>query len=49
MDAFESLEIWKRSSRLCIDVYKKLDSCRSYGFKDQALSVPNFILASKQV
>ena len=47
MAAFEHLEVWKRSSRLCIDIYKQFESCRDFGFKDQitrsALSVPSNI------
>ena len=35
MDAFEQLEVWKRSSRLCVNVYKVLRSCPDKGFKDQ--------------
>ena len=46
MDTFENLEVWKRSSRLCANVYKAFSSSCEYGFKDQitrsALSVsPN--------
>jgi four helix bundle protein len=44
---FEDLEVWKRSSRLCVALYKALSDCRDYGFKDQitrsALSVPSNI------
>ncbi|NIP73457.1 MAG: four helix bundle protein [Gammaproteobacteria bacterium] len=47
MDAFEKLDVWKRSSRLCVDLYKALKSCRDAGFRDQitraALSVPSNI------
>ena len=47
MEAFENLEIWKRSSRLCVDVYSALWQCRDRTFKDQvtraALSVPSNI------
>lgn len=47
MDAFESLEVWKRSARLCVVLYRTLGKCREYGFKDQitraALSVPSNI------
>ena len=47
MDAFEKLEVWKRSCRLCVDLYKALNGCRDSGFKDQitrsALSVPSNI------
>ena len=44
---FEDLEVWKRSSRLCVEVYKALACCKNYGFKDQitrcSLSVPSNI------
>jgi len=44
---FENLEVWKRSARLCADVYKGLSELRDFGFKDQitrsALSVPSNI------
>ncbi len=47
MEALERLEVWKRSSRLCVDIYKNLDNCTNYGFKDQigraALSIPSNI------
>lgn len=47
MEAFEGLEVWKRSSRLCVDLYSVLRGCRDYGFRDQitrsALSVPSNI------
>ena len=47
MDAFEKLEVWKRSCRLCVDLYRALNGCRDFGFKDQitrsALSVPSNI------
>lgn len=44
---FDDLEVWKRSSRLCVSIYKILAGCNDYGFKDQitrsALSVPSNI------
>jgi len=47
MEAFEKLEVWRRSSQLSIDLYRMLGACRHYGFKDQicrsALSVPSNI------
>ena len=47
MDAFEQLEVWKRSCRLCIDMYTLVETCRVYGLRDQlgrsALSVPSNI------
>jgi len=45
MDAFEDLKVWKRSSWLCVEVYKAFKDNRDWGFKDQitrsALSVPS--------
>jgi len=31
----ESLDVWKRSCRLSVNVYKELANCRDFGFKDQ--------------
>jgi four helix bundle protein len=43
----KKLDIWKRSSRLCSEIYIYFKSFRDYGFKDQitrsALSVPSNI------
>jgi four helix bundle protein len=45
VDALEKLEVWKRGCRLAVDLYKALEPCRDYGFKDQitraGLSVPS--------
>ena len=47
MDAFEELEVWKRSSRLCVEVYRLLEGARNHCLTDQlfraALSVPSNI------
>lgn len=44
---FEDLDVWKRSARLCSDIYRKLRDLRDWGFRDQitrsALSVPSNI------
>ena len=44
---YENLDVWKRSRVLAIEIYKLLDNCRDFGFKDQitrsALSVPSNI------
>lgn len=44
---FEDLQVWKRSARLCADVYTELKNCRDFGFKDQitrsALSIASNI------
>ncbi len=47
MDAFENLDVWRRSSRLCVDLYRSLRWCRERWYRDQisrsALSVPSNI------
>ncbi|WP_303909300.1 four helix bundle protein [Thiohalomonas denitrificans] len=47
MDAFEDLEVWKRSCRLSVRIYQNLYGSRDWGFRDQitraALSVPSNI------
>ena len=47
MEAFEKLDVWKRSCRLCVTLYQKLHDSREWGFRDQitraALSVPSNI------
>ncbi|WP_341325956.1 four helix bundle protein [Methylotuvimicrobium sp. KM2] len=41
------MEVWQRSSRLCVSIYKELTSCRDFAFKDQitrsSLSIPSNI------
>ncbi|MCL5669361.1 MAG: four helix bundle protein [Gammaproteobacteria bacterium] len=47
MEALENLEVWKRSCRLSVELYKTLSNCKDLGYKDQAtrsaLSVPSNI------
>jgi four helix bundle protein len=47
MNGFEDLEVWKKSCRLTIEIYRAFSQCKDYGFKDQiqrsALSVPSNI------
>jgi four helix bundle protein len=47
MARFDDLDVWPRSSRLCVDIYKGLATCKDFGFKDQitrsCLSIPNNI------
>ena len=31
----ENLDVWKRSCRLSVNVYKAFSSCKDFGFKDQ--------------
>ena len=44
---FENLEVWKRSCRLCIDLYSALKSCKDLGLYSQitrsAVSIPSNI------
>jgi four helix bundle protein len=44
---FEDLEVWKRATRLSVDIYRQFTECRDYGFKDQitrsGLSIPSNI------
>ena len=45
--SFEKLEVWKKSCRLVVWIYKILKECRDYGLKDQmcraAVSIPSNI------
>ncbi|TAK63750.1 four helix bundle protein [Methylobacter sp.] len=47
MARFEDLDVWRRSSRLCVEIYKVLATCKDFGFKDQvtrsSLSIPSNI------
>lgn len=47
MKKLTSLQVWKRSSRLSVDVYRLTSDCRNWGFRDQitrsALSIPSNI------
>ncbi len=33
--SFEELDVWKRASRLAVQVYESLKDCRDFGLKDQ--------------
>lgn len=43
----ERLDIWKRSARVSVEVYKYFSQCNDFGFKDQitrsSLSIPSNI------
>ena len=43
----ENLDVWKKSCRLCVDIYKYFKNCKDFGFKDQitrtSLSIPSNI------
>lgn len=45
--SFEDLEVWKKSCRLSVRLYKLLRDCHGYGMKDQMLrsfiSIPSNI------
>jgi four helix bundle protein len=47
MAGFEDLEVWHRAVALSADVYRKMASCKDFGFRDQitrsALSIPSNI------
>ena len=47
MDAFEDLEVWKRSCRLCVRLFQECRDNKNWGYKDQitraALSIPSNI------
>jgi len=44
---FEDMDVWKRSSRLSVSIYRYFASLKDYGFKDQitrsSLSIPSNI------
>jgi four helix bundle protein len=44
---FEELDVWKRGTRLCVEIYRYLRELKDYGFKDQitlsSLSIPSNI------
>jgi four helix bundle protein len=44
---FENLDVWKRSVRLSVDIYRFTADIKDYGFRDQltrsGLSVPSNI------
>ena len=42
-ETFEKLEVWKRSHALSIQLYRILEHCRDWGFKDQITRAGNSI------
>jgi len=44
---FEDMDVWKRSSRLSVSIYRKFSELNDFGFKDQitrsGLSIPSNI------
>jgi len=47
MARFEDLDVWKRSARLCADIYQSMANLKDFGYRDQitraGLSVPSNI------
>ena len=47
MDALKNLEVWRRACRFSADVYRLLENCTNFGYRDQlgrsALSVASNI------
>ena len=45
--SFEDLEVWKKSCRLSVRLYRLLNDCRDFGLRDQmqraAISIPSNI------
>src|SRR5690606_6876196 len=42
-DTFENLEVWRRAHALSVDLYRLLNSCRDWGFRDQITRSANSI------
>lgn len=40
---FEKLEVWKRSHAASVQMYRLLDGCRDWGFRDQITRATNSI------
>ncbi len=51
--SFEDLEVWKRSCRLAVLLYKSLKESREYSFKDQmfraAVSIASNIAEGREI
>lgn len=49
---FEQLEVWKRSSKLCTEIYKHFKNIKDFGFRDQIarslLSIPSNIAEGEE-
>ena len=49
---FEQLEVWKRSSKLCTEIYKHFNNIKDFGFRDQitrsSLSIPSNIAEGEE-
>ena len=44
---FEDMDVWKKSKKLSVSIYRELSALKDYGFKDQitrsGLSIPSNI------
>ena len=49
---FEQLEVWKRSSKLCAEIYKHFNNLKDFGFRDQVTrsspSIPSNIAEGEE-
>ncbi len=42
MARFEDLDVWRRPSRLCVEIYRGLATCKDFGFsKETGISWKN--------
>ncbi len=42
-ETFEKLDVWKRSHALSIEIYRLLEKCKDWGFRDQVTRAANSI------
>ena len=42
-ETFEQLEVWRRAQGLSVELYRILNECRDWGFKDQVTRAGNSI------
>jgi len=42
-ESFEKLDVWRRSHALSVEIYRLLEACRDWGFKDQITRSANSI------
>ncbi|CAE6881177.1 23S rRNA-intervening sequence protein [Vibrio sp. B1REV9] len=49
---FKQLRVWQQACRLSCDIYKMMETCRDFGFKDQitrsGLSIPSNIAEGEE-
>jgi four helix bundle protein len=45
--SFEDLQVWQKACRLCVEIYRIFENCKTYAIRDQvqraALSIPSNI------